>query len=219
MKTRIKLEQGFGTTAIVLVIAVVALGGAVLFLGMGDNEAPSAESTRSNTSPSEQSDTVAVSNEDDMSEDSMSEDSDMMEEESDAAMQDEETVSASNETVVAEELDAAAVPDSVVASAPGTFEDYSAGKLALAADGDVVLFFHADWCPSCRSLENDINANLSSIPNNVHILKVDFDSATELKRQYGVVRQHTLVQVDASGAEIQTLTGLTNTLEQVVAQI
>ena len=109
--------------------------------------------------------------------------------------------------------------ESVVPVSAGTFQDYSADKLALAENGSVILFFHAAWCPSCRQLEKDINANLSQIPNNVHILKLDYDTQTELKRQYGVVRQHTMVLVDADGTEIKKLTGLTNTLDQLVGQI
>jgi thiol-disulfide isomerase/thioredoxin len=110
-------------------------------------------------------------------------------------------------------------PEPVSAVSAGTFETYSADKLALAADGTVVLFFHAAWCPSCRGLENDLNASLSDIPANTHILKLDYDTETELKKKYGVVRQHTLVVVDANGNEVKKLTGLTNTLEQVVNQL
>ena len=101
----------------------------------------------------------------------------------------------------------------------GTFEAYSPEKLALANDGTVILFFHADWCPSCRSLEDDINEKLGRIPENTHILKLDYDTETELKKQYSVIRQHTLVVVDADGAELKKLTGLTNTLDQVVNQL
>lgn len=121
----------------------------------------------------------------------------------------------------AEMMDEDAMMDDATpaATVSGTFEAYSPEKLALAADGDVVLFFHADWCPSCRGLEDDLNAQLSQIPANTHILKLDYDTETELKRQYGVVRQHTLVVVDANGAEIKKLTGLTNTLDQVLTQI
>lgn len=101
----------------------------------------------------------------------------------------------------------------------GTFSDYSAEKLSLAQNGTVVLFFHANWCPSCRGLENDINASLSAIPENTHILKLDYDTETELKKKYGVVRQHTLVVIDANGTEIKKITGLTNTLSQVASQL
>lgn len=105
------------------------------------------------------------------------------------------------------------------ASTRGTFTNYSKDKLALANDGTVVLFFRADWCPSCRGLENDINDNLDQIPDNTHILTLDYDTETELKKQYGVIRQHTLVVVDADGTEVKKLTGLTNTLDQVVNQL
>jgi thiol-disulfide isomerase/thioredoxin len=115
------------------------------------------------------------------------------------------------------EPEAASAP--VSAASAGTFETYGADKLALAADGTVVLFFHAAWCPSCRSLENDLNASLNDIPANTHILKLDYDTETALKKKYGVVRQHTLIVVDVSGNEVKKLTGLTNTLEQVVNQI
>lgn len=104
-------------------------------------------------------------------------------------------------------------------SEPGTFTDYSPEKLALASNGTVVLFFHADWCPSCRGLEDDINAKLDQIPANTHILQLDYDTETELKKKYGVIRQHTLVVVDADGTEVKKLTGLTNTLDQVVSQL
>lgn len=105
------------------------------------------------------------------------------------------------------------------ALAAGIFTDYDASLLQKADDGPVILFFHADWCPTCRGLENNINSNAENIPANVTLLKVNFDTEAELKKKYGVVRQHTLVQVDAAGNEIKTFTGLTNTLEQVVNQI
>ncbi len=103
--------------------------------------------------------------------------------------------------------------------AVGTFTEYDESLLSNANSGDVLIFFHATWCPSCRGLEKDINSNLSNIPTDMTILKADYDSETTLKKKYGVVRQHTIVQVDANGDEIKTLTGITNTLEQVIRQI
>tara|TARA_B100000508_G_C11461538_1_gene279481 strand:- start:2654 stop:3265 length:612 start_codon:yes stop_codon:yes gene_type:complete len=105
------------------------------------------------------------------------------------------------------------------ASEPGVYTDYDPALLANASSGDVVLFFHAKWCPSCRALESDIKSNLGAIPSDVTIMVVDFDTAQDLKVKYGVNRQHTLVQVDANGNEIKKLTGLTNSLSQVVGQL
>ena len=89
----------------------------------------------------------------------------------------------------------------------GSYESYSPEKLALANDGKVVIYFHADWCPICRSLESNINANLKTIPAGVHILKADYDTETMLKQKYGVTYQHTLVQVDSSGNQITKWSG------------
>ncbi len=89
----------------------------------------------------------------------------------------------------------------------GTYEAYSDSKLALADSGDVVLFFRASWCPTCRALNADLKANLESIPAGVTILDVNYDNSTVLKQKYGVTYQHTLVQVDSSGTMITKWTG------------
>ncbi|MBI4134922.1 MAG: thioredoxin family protein [Candidatus Sungbacteria bacterium] len=84
----------------------------------------------------------------------------------------------------------------------GSYEPYSAEKLARASEGKVVLFFRAPWCPTCRALDANIRANLGNIPSDLTILDVDYDSSTALKQKYGVTYQHTFVQVDTSGNQI-----------------
>lgn len=100
----------------------------------------------------------------------------------------------------------------------GSYEAYSKDKLALAETGDLVLFFHASWCPSCRGLNASIESNRMAIPKGVHILKVDYDKETELKKMYGVTYQHTLVQVRADGTMIKKWSG-NPSLESLLAQI
>ncbi len=100
----------------------------------------------------------------------------------------------------------------------GSYEAYSADKLSRAENGDVVLFFHASWCPSCRGLNKDIENNLASIPGGVTILKTDYDKETELKKKYGVTYQHTLVQVDKDGNLIKKWSG-SPSLDRLLAQI
>ena len=93
-------------------------------------------------------------------------------------------------------------PDAAMSS--GTYEAYTPEKLSTAKAGThVVLYFHANWCPTCLGLEKDINAHLSSIPKNVKILKVNYDTAQDLKVKYGVTYQHTFVEVDADGKLLQ----------------
>lgn len=117
-----------------------------------------------------------------------------------------------------------AVPEMVVEGdqdaqvSAGSYVAYSADKLAMAETGDVVLFFHASWCPSCKALNSDIEKNLSAIPAGVTILKTDYDKEVELKKKYGVTTQHTLVQVDKDGNLIKKWSGGSK-LENLLSEI
>ncbi len=91
----------------------------------------------------------------------------------------------------------------VVAPLPGQYLDYQGSdQLAQLAGQDRWLNFHASWCPQCRRLDQDINANPDQIPSGVVILKVDFDDNKDLKQQYGVTQQTTIVRIDADGREV-----------------
>jgi thiol-disulfide isomerase/thioredoxin len=83
---------------------------------------------------------------------------------------------------------------------PGAYVEYSDDAIAQA-EGRVLLFFHAPWCPQCRSVESDILAQ--GVPDGVTIIKVDYDSRQDLRQQYGVTLQTTFVEVDAAGSELQ----------------
>lgn len=90
----------------------------------------------------------------------------------------------------------------------GSYEAFAAEKIASkSAVGHVVLYFHANWCPTCRALDADIMAHLKDIPANLTILKVDYDNSVELKKKYGVTYQHTMVEVDANGTLIKKWAG------------
>lgn len=92
---------------------------------------------------------------------------------------------------------------------PGVYETYSAENIAAATKngGKAVLFFHATWCPFCKAADADFKARASMIPTGVTILKVDYDTQTELKTKYGVTYQHTFVQIDATGKMITKWSG------------
>lgn len=89
----------------------------------------------------------------------------------------------------------------------GLFADYSKDLVSQAgANEKVILFFHAQWCPTCKSIEKNIKANLDEIPGGVRILLVDFDEESELKKKYDVRQQYTMVQVDNTGKKIDLWT-------------
>ena len=103
-------------------------------------------------------------------------------------------------------------------TAVGSYEAYSPEKISRAEMGDVVLFFHASWCPACRGLNSNIESNLGSIPEGVSILKTNYDEETALKKKYGVTYQHTLVQVDKDGNLIKKWSG-SPSLDRLLSEI
>jgi thiol-disulfide isomerase/thioredoxin len=83
------------------------------------------------------------------------------------------------------------------------YSEYNTDK--LSATHKNVLFFHASWCPACRWA--DKNFASSDIPQNVNLLKVDYDTSAELKEKYGVTMQHTFVLVDSEWEMIKKWSG------------
>lgn len=82
----------------------------------------------------------------------------------------------------------------------GKYADYSETELA-SAQGQRVLFFHAPWCPQCRSIEKGILKD--GVPGGFSILKVDYDTNQDLREKYGVTLQTTFVKIDEQGNEIE----------------
>jgi thiol-disulfide isomerase/thioredoxin len=82
---------------------------------------------------------------------------------------------------------------------------YEADAASFHEAGDVVLFFNASWCPTCQSTVKSLDAD--GVPPGLTVVSVDYDAATELKKQYGVTVQHTFVQVDDAGTELARFSG------------
>ncbi len=100
--------------------------------------------------------------------------------------------------------------ESISNTTAGVYEEYSEDKIKNAANGDVVLFFHASWCSTCRLADKNIKEDADEIPSDLTILKVDYDSSTELRQKYGVTTQHTFVKVDENGNEIRQMSSLSS---------
>jgi thiol:disulfide interchange protein len=84
------------------------------------------------------------------------------------------------------------------------YEDYSLEKLtALKGNEPFILFFHADWCKTCRKWESNVMDNLDSLPQNTHILRVDYDAEVDLKKEYGVTMQSIAVFIDGEGGVVK----------------
>lgn len=82
----------------------------------------------------------------------------------------------------------------------GAYIDYEDGVIGRT-EGTKLLFFHAPWCPQCRALEADITAE--GVPQDVTIIKVDYDTSQSLRQKYGVTLQTTIVRIDDEGGLVR----------------
>lgn len=78
-----------------------------------------------------------------------------------------------------------------------------------------VLFFHATWCPSCKATEESLN---KEAPEGFTVVKVDFDSETDLRKKYGITQQHTFVSVNEAGEKQKVWSGSV-TADDIKSQI
>jgi thiol-disulfide isomerase/thioredoxin len=131
------------------------------------------------------------------------------------AKPDNDTTSEQNDTQQEENNEA---PQNRETPMGGRYVNYHESELAFADEGQVVLFFSAEWCPTCSILRADLDKKKDSIPSEVLILKTDYDTETELKQKYGVTYQHTLVQVNSDGELIKKWSN-SYTLEEILDMI
>ena len=82
-----------------------------------------------------------------------------------------------------------------------SYTDYTntAYNDARSAGKQIILFFHASSSSIAVALDQSINANPSRIPANVNIFKIDYDTASEIKKQYSVTEPSTIIVFDSNG--------------------
>lgn len=95
----------------------------------------------------------------------------------------------------------------------GSYVTYSKTALSSAASGKRVLFFYANWCPTCIPTDADLTTNSSKIPAGATVIRVNYndtdtDSEEEaLAKKYEVTYQHTFVQIDEQGEVVTKWNG------------
>jgi thiol-disulfide isomerase/thioredoxin len=77
----------------------------------------------------------------------------------------------------------------------------------------VILFYNAYWCSTCKAARDGFESGLGEIPEDLTIVLVDFDENTEMRKKYDVIVQHTFVQIDSAGNELQRWYGSTTVAE------
>lgn len=103
------------------------------------------------------------------------------------------------------------------------YVEYSPEVLDLNKDLRRILYFYANWCPTCRPADVNFKANESRIPEGVVLIRVNYnDSDTDsneekLATQYGITYQHTFVEIDEEGNELQKWNG--GAIEELLKRI
>jgi len=132
----------------------------------------------------------------------------MMVEDENAMMVEGDTIQNDGDMIVEDDQDTMMEDnDSMMVSVQGIYQDYSQANYEAAKDKKRVLFFHASWCPTCKAAHISFEKNLDKLPDNVVLLKTDYDSEKALKDKYGITYQHTFVQVDKDGNAIKVWNG------------
>lgn len=91
--------------------------------------------------------------------------------------------------------------------------EYSKANLDSTKNTRRVLFFYANWCPTCRPANTNFSQNENKIPSDVTLIRVNYnDTETDeeekaLAAKYGVTYQHTFVQINEGGAEVAKWNG------------
>lgn len=100
------------------------------------------------------------------------------------------------------------------------FEEKSAKYLEFSRQNMVqnasvrkVLFFYANWCPTCKPADQDLRENIQKLPSDVVVIRVNYnddqtdESEKELAKKYKVTYQHTFVQIDQNGEVVTKWNG------------
>jgi thiol-disulfide isomerase/thioredoxin len=104
-------------------------------------------------------------------------------------------------------------PDAMVNEKDNKYIEYVGPETLEIKDSKVVLFFYANWCPTCIPVDKEFKAMEEKIPEGVTVIRVNYNdpdtdsNEKELSKKYGITYQHTFVQIDADGNEITKWNG------------
>lgn len=126
--------------------------------------------------------------------------------------------SSSNEVMTKEES-----TDDAMMKKDSRYVEYSKSALDQAAGNRRVLYFYANWCPTCRPTDANLKQNVDKIPQDLIVIRVNYnDSDTDqeekdLAKKYDVIYQHTFVQIDNNGNQVTKWSG--GAFEDIIANI
>ena len=76
---------------------------------------------------------------------------------------------------------------------------------AVKGTQPVAIHFTAKWCSTCKALNRKLDERAAELPENAIIFLADYDTEDELKAEYGITVQTTVVFFDKAGNKIDTI--------------
>lgn len=141
----------------------------------------------------------------------------MMDDDSNAMMQDDTWDETGSNTMMADDMkkEDKMMKDEKMEDDTSAMQKaiYAAFTPAVLTNGETkVLFFHAAWCPVCRTADATLTSWYNAGEPTINTYQLDYDTETVLRAKYGVTNQHTFVLVDGQGNAIQTVQGPSDAL-------
>lgn len=91
--------------------------------------------------------------------------------------------------------------------------EYSNEVFEKSENARRVLFFYASWCPICIPADKDFRENQNKFPEDLVLIRVNYNDPEtdqeekDLAKKYAVTYQHTFVQIDSVGNEVNKWNG------------
>lgn len=98
----------------------------------------------------------------------------------------------------------------------GTYDDLDTDRFVLYEKN--ILFFTAQWCPSCLEAHEKFTQSANMIPSDVALWRVDYDAHEDLRDTYNIDTAHVFIEVDAEGNEMHRWSG-SMTIDDVITEI
>ncbi|HYD35189.1 MAG TPA: thioredoxin family protein [Vitreimonas sp.] len=98
-------------------------------------------------------------------------------------------------------------------SGGGSYLPFSPEVMNMTSTTRRVLFFYANWCPTCKPADEDFTNNSHRLPADVTVIRVNYndpdtdETEKALAKKYAVTYQHTYVQIDESGDAVTKWNG------------
>ena len=102
------------------------------------------------------------------------------------------------------------------------YVQYSEDGYETIADQRHVLYFYANWCPTCRPADAEFQREMSSIPDGLTVVRVNYedddtDAAEEaLANQHNITYQHTFLLIE-NGEVITRWNG--GSIDELLSQV